>query len=35
MLEKGVVIGIGIEASGLHKKLALRVCMLVGSEPKW
>lgn len=30
-----LMIGIGIETSGLHQKLALRVVMIVGSEPKW
>ena len=30
-----LMIGIGIETSGLHQKLALRAVMLVGSQPKW
>lgn len=30
-----VVIGLGIETTGLHQKIALTVCMLVGSDPKW
>jgi di/tricarboxylate transporter len=30
-----VMIGIGIETSGLHHKLALKVCMLMGAKPKW
>ena len=30
-----VIISIGIETSGLHEKLALRACMIIGSDPKW
>ena len=30
-----LIIGLGIETTGLHEKLALRICMSVGSEPKW
>ena len=30
-----MIITNGIETSGLHQKLALRVCMLIGSNPKW
>lgn len=30
-----VIIGLGIESSGLHRKIALKACMLVGSKPKW
>lgn len=30
-----LIIGIGIETSGLHQKLALKVVMAVGSQPKW
>jgi hypothetical protein len=33
--QKGIVVGIGIETSGLHEKLALKVCILAGSDPKW
>jgi len=33
--KKGIVVGIGIETSGLHEKLALKVCILSGSDPKW
>lgn len=31
----GLMIGIAIETSGLHQKLAFKVVMIVGSEPKW
>lgn len=30
-----LMIGIGIETSGLHQKLSLRAVMLIGSQPKW
>ena len=29
-----MVIAIGIKTSGLHEKLALKICMIIGSEPK-
>lgn len=30
-----LIIGIGIETTGLHQKIALKVCMKIGHEPKW
>lgn len=31
----GLVTAIGIESSGLHQKIALKIIMLFGSDPKW
>mgnify|MGYP001810313646 CR=1 FL=1 len=30
-----LAVAIGIESSGLHEKLALKIIMLFGSDPKW
>jgi di/tricarboxylate transporter len=30
-----LVMAIGIESSGLHERIALKMILLFGSDPKW
>lgn len=31
----GLVLAIGIEKTGLHERVALKIIMFFGSDPKW
>ena len=35
MFTGGLIVAIGIEFSNLHKRIAIRVLMTVGTTPQW